>query len=169
MPQFSKRRWIWWLGFLSDTPLFGSIADTVRDAATTGANVIRMLVIFSDGESASFGDDNRAGEAIRVAGESGTMLFPVMLSKSSLSMDAVNSIHDFMGLASATGGKEFQGLMGADVLPTVLKSVAGEIRAEYIAGFYVPVTGQQKRHQIQVVVRSKDQGKLYGGSRILIH
>lgn len=153
----------------SDTPLFGSIADTVRDAATTGANVIRMLVIFSDGESASFGDDNRAGEAIRVAGESGTMLFPVMLSKSSLSMDAVNSIHDFMGLASATGGKEFQGLMGADVLPTVLKSVAGEIRAEYIAGFYVPVTGQQKRHQIQVVVRSKDQGKLYGGSRILIH
>jgi VWFA-related protein len=152
-----------------DTPLFGSIAETVRDAAATGANVIRMLVIFSDGESASFGDDDRASEAIRAAGESGTMLFPVMLSKSSVSMDAVSSIRDFMGLASATGGKEFQGLMGADVLPTVLKSVAGEIRSEYIAGFYVPITGQQKRHQIEVVLRSKDQGRLYGGSRILIH
>src|ERR1700678_2044007 len=32
-----------------DTPLFGSIADTVRDAATTGANVVRMLVVFSHG------------------------------------------------------------------------------------------------------------------------
>jgi VWFA-related protein len=153
----------------NDTPLFGSIADTVRDAATTGANAIRMLVIFSDGESASFGDDNRASEAIRVAGESGTMLFPVMLSKLSGSMDAASSIRDFMGLASATGGKEYQGLMGTDVLPTVLKSLAGEIRAEYIAGFYVPVTGQPKRHQIEVVLRSKDQGRLYGGSRVLVH
>jgi VWFA-related protein len=152
-----------------DTPLFGSIADTVRDAAATGANVVRMLVVFSDGESSTLGDDNRAGEATRIAGESGTELFPVMLNKSSFSMDAANSIHDFMGLASATGGKEFQGMMGADVLPTVLQSVAGEIRSAYIAGFYVPVSGQPKRHQIEVVLRAKDQGRLSGGSRVLVH
>jgi VWFA-related protein len=152
-----------------DTPLFGSIADTVRDAATTGANVVRMLVVFSDGESSSFGDDNRASEATRIAREAGTALFPVMLNKSSLSMDAASSIHDFMGLASATGGKEFQGLMGGDILPIVLKSLAGEIRSDYIAGFYVPVSAQTKRHRIEVVLRSKDQGQLYGGSRILLH
>jgi VWFA-related protein len=152
-----------------DTPLFGSIADTVRDAATTGANVIRMLVIFSDGESAWLGDQGRAGEAARVAGESGTALFPVMLSKSALSMDSVDSIHDFMNLASATGGREFQGLMGTDVLPSTLKALAGEIRSGYVAGFYVPVSGEQKRHKIEVVLRSKDQGRLYGGSRVLVH
>jgi VWFA-related protein len=152
-----------------DTPLFGSIADTVRDAAATGANVIRMLVIFSDGESAWLGDEGRAGEAARVAGESGTALFPVMLSKSALSMESVDSIHDFMNLASATGGRELQGLMGADVLPSILKALAAEIRSGYIAGFYVPVSRERKRHKIEVVLRSKDQGRLYGGSRILVH
>ena len=152
-----------------DTPLFGSIADTVRDAATTGANVIRMLVIFSDGESASLGDESRADEAARVAGESGTALFPVMLNKSASSMDSVDSIHDFMNLAPATGGRELQGLMGVDVLPSILKALAREIRAGYIAGFYVPVSGEPKRHKIEVVLRAKDQGRLYGGSRILMH
>ena len=151
----------------ADTPLFGSIADTVRDAAATGANVVRMLVVFSDGESSSFGDDNRADEAARVATESGTALFPVMLNKSSVSMAAADSIHDFMSLASATGGKEFQGMMGSDVLPAVLQSVADEIRSDYIAGFYVPASGEQKRHQIEVVLRSKEQGRLYGGTRVL--
>jgi VWFA-related protein len=152
-----------------DTPLFGSIADTIRDAATTGANVVRMVVIFSDGESSTLGDDNRVGEVTRIAGESGAALFPVMLNKSSVSMGAANSIHDFMALASATGGREFQGLMGADVLPTVLKALAGEIRSDYIVGFYVPVSSQKKRHHVEVVLRAKDQGRLYGGSRTLVH
>jgi hypothetical protein len=155
-----------------DTPLFGSIADTVRDAATTGANVIRMLVIFSDGESAWPGDENRVAEATRVAEESGTVIFPVMLNKSAAadhSMDSADSIHDFMNLAASTGGKGFQGFMGTDVLPSVLKSLASEIRSEYVAGFYVPVSGEAKRHRIEVVLRSKDQGRLYGGSRTLVH
>jgi VWFA-related protein len=152
-----------------DTPLFGSIADTIRDAATTGANVIRMLVIFSDGESASLGDESRADEATRAARESGTALFPVMLNKSGASMDSVDSIHDFMNLAPATGGRELQGLMGVDVLPSILKALAREIRSGYIAGFYVPVSGEPKRHKIEVVLRAKDQGRLYGGSRILMH
>ena len=153
-----------------DTPLFGSIADTIRDAATTGANVIRMVVIFSDGESASMGDEGRADEVTRAARESGTTIFPVMLNKSAaLSMDSADSIHDFMSLAPATGGREFEGFMGTDVLPSVLKALASEVRSEYIAGFYVPVSGWQKPRQIEVVLRSKDRGRLYGGSRILVH
>jgi hypothetical protein len=151
-----------------DTPLFGSIADTIRDAATTGANVIRMLVVFSDGESAWPGDENRADEAARVAEASGTTLFPVMLNKAGASsMDAAESIHDFMSLAGATGGRVFQGFMGTNVLPSILKAVSGEVRSDYIAGFYVPAVGDKKRHRIEVVLRSKTLGKLYGGSRTL--
>jgi len=153
-----------------DTPLFGSIADTIRDAATTGANVIRKLVVFSDGESASRGDENRAGEAARVAAESGTAIFPVMLSgPGPMSMGAADSVRDFTNLAAATGGREFHGLMGADVLPVVLKALAAEIRSDYIAGFYVPVSGEPKPRRIEVVLRSKDKGRLYGGSRTLVH
>lgn len=152
------------------TPLFGSIADTVRDASTTGANVVRMLIIFSDGESEWPGDESRAEEASRVAEASGTTLFPVMLDKSGASaMGAAGSIHDFLSLASATGGRTFQGFMGTDVLPNILKSLAREIRSDYIAGFYVPSSGDQKRHHIEVVLRSKDRGRLYGGSRTLVH
>jgi VWFA-related protein len=155
-----------------DTPLFGSIADTLRDAASTGAHVIRMLVIFSDGESTSPGDDSRVGEATRVAEESGTAIFPVMLNKprtADHSMETVDSINEFMNLAQATGGKGFQGFMGTDVLPATLKALAGEMRSDYMAGFYVRVSEEQKRHRIEVVLRSKDRGRLYGGSRVLVH
>ncbi len=152
------------------TPLFGSIADTVRDASTTGANVVRMLIIFSDGESDWPGDENRAEEATRAAQALGTTLFPVILDKAGgSSMGAADSIRDFMSLATATGGRSFQGFMGTDVLPSVLKSLSKEIRSDYIAGFYVPASGDQKRHHIEVVLRSKDRGRLYGGARTLVH
>ena len=155
-----------------DTPLFGSIADTIHDAATTGAHVIRMALVFSDGESTSPGDDSRAAEAARAAEESGTAIFPVMLNKPAgldHSAQYAESIHDFMNLAQETGGKGFQGFMGTDLLPQTLKALAGEIRSDYMAGFYVRVSGEQKRHRIEVVLRSKEQGRLYGGSRVLVH
>ncbi len=156
----------------SDTPLFGSIADTVRDASVTGANVIRKVVIFSDGESASFGDEQRVGEATRVANEAGAALFPVMLSAPSaakLSRETMDSIQAFMGLASATGGREFQGLMGADVLASVLKGLANQIRSEYVAGFYVTMSGEPKRRHIEVVLHDKERWRIQGGQRTLVH
>jgi len=65
----------------ANTPLFGSIADTVHDANLTRGSALRMVVIFSDGESAWPGDEGRADEAARVAQESGTTLYPVMLTR----------------------------------------------------------------------------------------
>ncbi len=154
-----------------DTPLFGSIADTVRDASSTGANVIRMVVILSDGESTSPGDASRVEEAARVAKEAGASLFPVMLNSlaAGSSREAADSVKGFMGLAAATGGKEFFGLMGGNVLPTVLQGLAREMRSDYVAGFYVAASAEPKRHRIEVVLRSKEQGRIYGGSRELVH
>jgi len=154
-----------------DTPLFGSIADTVRDASSTGANAIRMVVILSDGESTSPGDASRVEEAARVAREAGASLFPVMLNgpAAGSSREAADSVKGFMGLAAATGGKEFFGLMGGNVLPTVLQGLAREMRSEYVAGFYVAASAEPKRHRIEVVLQSKEQGRIYGGSRELVH
>jgi hypothetical protein len=129
-----------------------------------------MLVVFSDGESAWPGDDARADEAEHVARETGTTIFPVMLDKQGgTPMGAAESVHDFLGLAPATGGREFKAFMGIDVLPSILKAVAGEVRSGYIAGFYVPASGGKKRHQIEVVLRAKDRGRLYGGSRTIVY
>ncbi len=153
-----------------ETPLFGSIADTIRDAAGAGSHVIRMLVIFSDGESESPGDESRAAEAERAAKETGTTVYPVMLNKAGgNSIGAADSIHDFLSLAGATGGKEFKGFMGTDVLPKILSALAGEIRSDYVAGFYLPAAEAKKRHQVEVVLRSKAQGRLTGGSRTIVY
>ncbi len=241
-----------------NTPLFGSIADTVRDANLTRGSVLRMVVIFSDGKSHWPGDEDRADEAARVAQESGTTLYPVMLTgpagpvgfsaQQRLAGPAVppgcvpgqearpsqktssgngnsetkpnkptnnngtttskhvssgttpptqkdpprntrcppgyvfnlvaareahlltlsgeqESMADFMKLADETGGKAFQHIMGADVLPAILKNVAEEIRNDYVAGFYLPPSADRKKHKIEVVLRSKDRGELVGGSR----
>ena len=153
-----------------DTPLFGSIADTIRDASATGANVVRMLVVLSDGESAWPGDDSRVEDVKNAARESGTAVFPVILDKpGGTPPAAVGSVFEFLELAGATGGKQIKGFMGTDVLPAVLKSVAIEIRSDYLAGFYVPAEGGRKRHDVQVVLRSKDKGRVYGGSRTIVY
>jgi VWFA-related protein len=154
-----------------DTPLFGSIADTIRDAATTSPNVIRLLVVFSDGESSTPGDEGRSGEAAKVAEKSGTAIFPVMLDKPAAdrSGDSMESTSEFIKLASATGGKSLQGMMGTNVLPSILQALAKEVENDYVAGVYLSADGKPKPRKIEVVLRSKARGKLAGGARTILY
>jgi hypothetical protein len=237
-----------------NTPLFGSIADTLHDANMTRGSVLRMLVVFSDGLSHSAGDEDRIDEATRMAQDSGTTLYPVLLTAgSAMPYDAqrgggqaippgclleemqreqkkreqkkpeqknnssgttsknsnggtaskngsttaketttprsqpkcpesyrkalaarrahgsadLAKVNDFMRLADATGGKGFQHIMGSDVLPSILKGLADEIRYDYVGGFYLPPSTEKKKHKVEVVLRSKDRGELFGGSRMI--
>ena len=162
-----------------DTPLFGSIADTIRDAAVTSPNVIRMLVIFSDGESSTPGDEVRAFEVAKAAEKSGTTLFPVMLDGPAAdhSREAMQSTAEFMKLASVTGGKSLVGFMGTDVLPSILQAVAHEIENDYVAGVYLSVDGKAglsadgkaRPRKIEVVLRSKVRGKLIEAPRTILY
>jgi VWFA-related protein len=232
-----------------NTPLFGSVADTVRDANMTRGSVLRMLVIFSDGLSNWPGDESHIDEVTRAAQDSGTALYPVLLTGGSTMPSASETgskpaippgcllqemqreqkkreqksntsgntskngnggttsksgstraketttprnqpkcpesyrkvlaarrahgsadlakVNEFMNLADATGGKGFQRIMGTDVLPSILKGLAEEIRYDYVAGFYLPESTEKKKHKVEVVLRSKDRGELFGGSRIV--
>jgi VWFA-related protein len=167
------------------TPLFGAIAATARDFGTTARPVIRMMAILSDGESASIGgaDESRNGEAIRAAQESGIALYPVMLVKSAVITDGVSapattptfsqsnlpSISAFLDLAPATGGRALSGFMNTDVLPSILKSLAAQIRGSYVAGYYPEQSPTPKPHKIEIVLRDKHRGQLYGGVRTVVH
>jgi len=139
-----------------DTPLFGDIAETARDAASIGGNATRMMVIFSDGESTRGGDSSRAAEAIQVAQELGTALCPVRLPgirvtfrpQSEWELLKLQSIGSFMTLASATGKEAFDAVGNQDVLPAILKSLANHVRYDYVAGFYPASTGGRKRHKV---------------------
>jgi VWFA-related protein len=149
------------------TPLFGSIAAVVENAGNTGPNVVRMLVIFSDGESESPGDELLAGEASKAAEKSGMALFPVILGKpgSSGSTESIESVSDFAKLASETGGHVLQGFMGDDVLPSILKALTHEIQQDYVAGYYMDTSRKPKSRQIKVALGPGVRGKVYGGTR----
>ena len=163
-----------------DTPLFGDIAETARDAASIGGNATRMMVIFSDGESTRQGDSLRAAEAIQVAQELGVALCPVMLpqptgaqvdtaSNGEWELRKLQSIGSFMKLASDTGGQAFNAVSTKDVMPTILKSLANHVRYDYVAGFYPSSSGGRKRHKVEVILRSKNRGEMVGGVRTLVH
>jgi len=172
------------------TALFGAIADTVRDTSASGAAAVRMLVIFSDGESTTPGDDIRDGEAIQAAQDRGVALYPVTLSNtmagempdhytgppnpsrdvySSWPMRRVGSINRFKQLARATGGMQFEAISNADVLASILKRMARQIQFDYVAGFYPPNSGGTTRHKVEVVLRDKSRGQVLGGTRTVIH
>lgn len=172
------------------TPLFGSIAETARDVAASGGNAVRMLVIFSDGESTARGDDIRDEEAIQAALDRGIALYPVTLSNSlagaapvrstappdpagavysNWPMRRAASINKFEQLAAATGGMKFEAISNADVLPAILKKMARHIQYDYVAGFYPPSSGGTARHKVEVVLRAKDRGRILGGTRTVVH
>jgi VWFA-related protein len=165
------------------TPLFGAIADTARDFGASARPVVRMMAILSDGESASIGDadESRDGEAISAARESGIALYPVLLVKSAVTLfstptirptfDQSNlpSISAFMDLAPATGGRALSGFMNTDVLPSILKSLATRIRGSYVAGYYPEQSATPKPHKVEIALRDKHRGELYGGVRTVVH
>lgn len=163
-----------------DTPLFGSIAETARDAVSLGGNATRMMVIFSDGESTRLGDVVRSAEAVQTALEFGMALCPVMLAappgnqtnpdpNSEWELRKLQSIGSFMNLAHATGGQGFNAVATTDVLPSILKSLAQHVRFDYVVGFYPSSSGGRKKHKVEVVLRSKSRGEILGGSRVLVH
>jgi VWFA-related protein len=165
------------------TPLFGAITDTARDFGATARPVVRMMAILSDGESSFPGDGDRVGEAISAARESGIALFPIMLTKSAVAPDGLSapsiaptfsqsnlpSIKAFMDLAPATGGRALSGLMNTDVVPSILKSLATQIRGSYVAGYYPEQSATPTPHKVEIVLVDKQRGRLYGGVRTVVH
>jgi len=72
-------------------------------------------------------------------------------------------------LAPATGGRTLGGLMNTDVLPTILKSLATQIRGSYVAGYYPEQSASSRPHQVEIVLLDKKRGQLFGGTRTVVH
>jgi VWFA-related protein len=167
----------------SGTPLFGYIAETVRQAASTGRSAIRMLVVFSDAISGADGDSARVAEAIREARNRGVAVYPVALVQnvpsaapaSRMALDAksaaasTRSRADFLSLAEATGGKPFTELSNAEALERVLSAIARRVQYNYVVGYY-PSTGDTgARHKVDVRWAGKPRGEIIAGARVTSH
>jgi VWFA-related protein len=147
------------------TPLFGYMAQTVREAAATKGNATRMLVVFSDGLSSSPGDEQRSVEASRVAQQLGVAIYPVLITatipsrptaptplrsnRPALATPATvgaDSLRRYSSLAS-TGGHAFHEVSNQDILPRILSTIAKEIRYDYVAGYYSSASDSEKSRQ----------------------
>jgi tetratricopeptide (TPR) repeat protein len=159
----------------SDTPLFSAIGDAARDAGDKPNGAVRMLVVFSDGLSSSPGsmDLARADFASRTALRYGVSILPVLVDQplsQFYSTLAPLSVARFQELARQTGGRASIHTATDSVMPEVLKTIAKQVLPyTYAAGYYPSSNDQNKRHEVQVVLRNKSKGDLTGGSRIVIH
>jgi VWFA-related protein len=157
----------------SDTPLFTSIAETVREMGKSSRAAIRQLVIFSDGQSFTPGgaDMTRVDYARDQAIRHGIAIYPVQVVQPLLGMyfDPA-SAGAFDGLGRATGGRSFIAPATNSVLPNILKSLAKQVLPyTYVAGYYPNTTDAGKRHQAEVKLKTKNKGDLKGGIRTIVH
>jgi hypothetical protein len=76
---------------------------------------------------------------------------------------------NYVSLASETGGKRVELVAGGNMLPTLLKWLADQIRSEYVAGFQVSPSNPQKQHTIEVMMRNKGRGRIASGALRLVY
>jgi VWFA-related protein len=175
----------------ASTRLFGSIRDTVIDAAEGRLGVVRLVIIFSDGISVSeqHQDEGVWAAARGAARKNGVALYPVLLEfptgnpvlagmpagtpvNTRYMLDhASPSMQHFSDLGPETGGQRFTRIGATDsVLPDILKSLAQQVlRYTYVAGYYPDPSDKGKRHEAQVVLLNRNKGALSGGGRIVDH
>ena len=81
----------------------------------------------------------------------------------------LRSVGNYTNLGSATAGKKIEIMTGGNMLPSVLKWIADQLRDEYVAGFEPVFSDSKQRHKAEVVMRNKDRGKISGGTLNLMY
>ena len=151
------------------TRLFGSIHDTVDNAAEGRPGAIRMVVIFSDGK-ASGTDPEEQPAALRAAREHGVALYPVTLQPPGPPTRYLSTNPRFAELGPLTGGRDFLTPSADSVLPYLLKFLAKDVlQYTYVAGYYPDSSDKGTPHEAQVVLLKANTGRLNGGKRIVVH
>ena len=171
------------------TYLFANIAEAVRRFDTTHP-AIRILVVFSDGETNKERDSENGERVARLAREAGVAIYPVFtgppmdmrqpvaarrstsggmneLSGAARRMTVASAAAEFARLTQ-TGGRSFTKVNGADLLPLLLGEISKTVKESYVAG-YQPAAGEKVRaRRVQVALRDAERGLVIGGSRTVV-
>ena len=157
-----------------------------------------MMVIFSDGYSASAGNWDFANyeTAVETARQHGVTLFPAVVNASMASVlpDAtartprtssdrnrattappsnlpnLPSLLKFQDLGGLTGGRLFNRVESDGVVHGVLGMLAKDVlQYDYVAGYYPTSSGDNRRHNVEVTLNDKRTGDVIGGARLVTH
>jgi VWFA-related protein len=172
------------------TPLFGSIERTVR-RFDLSRPALRMLVVFSDGESSSLGDRGASNGAVDTARKAGVAIYPVELAALAGRMSAsrmsgegslgrtpvraprgeftrMDSTREYQSMAERTGGVGFSRVANATAVETVLRSVAARLRGVYVASYQPELEERPRERRVRVELRDKSLGRVTGAVRSVI-
>ena len=174
----------------SGTWLYEAVAAVSREAAATPGDATRMVLVFSDGLPST---DSRPEDAAEVDRELGIPVYPVVLGHRKLMermaevqqsqqpseaisgtlnylMAKQNQIMAFARLGELTGGRSFDPpSITLTVMRSVLSSMVGQVRTEYVIGFVPEASGGPRPHKLEIRLREKDAGKVMGGTRTVVH
>ena len=77
----------------------------------------------------------------------------------------------FAAVGEATGGQAFDPPQVSNkALRKVFQGIAEQVAAEYLVGYYPDAVDDEKTpHQVEVRLSEAVRGKLYGGSRVIVH
>ncbi|MBI4904278.1 MAG: VWA domain-containing protein [Acidobacteria bacterium] len=177
------------------TWLYEAIVATMRDAIAVNPSngVTRMLVVFSDGLPTTTA---RPEDAAAVARELDIPIFPVLIGhwnvlerireRQQRQMNSRNpaaprpisndelkhkDMEDFGSLAELTAGRSFDPReINPETLHQIIGMLQNQVVFEYIAGFSPDASqGAGRKHKLEVKLVSRENGKILGGSRTLVH
>ena len=75
----------------------------------------------------------------------------------------------YASLGELTGGRSFDPpMMNSDMLRRITGALVGSVLTEYVVGF-TPGSCESGKHKLAVKLRSKETGKLTGGTRTVVH
>lgn len=178
------------------TRLYESIIYTARDAAESGSNASRVMVIFSDSFSTTRMPPK---DAARMANYYGIPLYPVILGhqrvmrramggggfgggggrgvpnvntldRQAVAKDQEAQMLEFAELGELTGGRSYDPpVVNSIIVREIMRSVATHVQMQYVAGYYPASSGEKRTHKLEVKLLRKDAGKLRGGTRTVLH
>ena len=179
------------------TRLYESIISTARDAAESGGNASRLMVVFSDGFATT---KMPPRDAARMAAFYGVSLYPVVLGHQRVLRQAMGGgggggpmgrrgipdantvnrqadardkemqIQEFADLGGLTGGRSFDPpVVNSVIVREIMRAVAVQVQMQYVAGYYPISAGEKRTHHTQVKLVRKDAGRLRGGVRTVLH
>ncbi len=82
---------------------------------------------------------------------------------------ALRGAGNFVNLASATGGYRAELVARGNMLPTLVKWLADQIRSEHVAAYHVSASRSRQPRKVEVVMRDKDRGRITSGALRLVY
>jgi hypothetical protein len=91
-------------------------------------------------------------------------------STTGLNLSAIQMVVGFVGVGELTGGRAFYpSRIDAVVVNDILDVIRNQGLSQYLAGFAPPPSGRQRKHNLEIRLKSKSSGKLMGGKRTAVY